>query len=413
MRQFQKVSAIGLVALLGQTAFAIQGNLQSSSGIVASSVAGATVAQFTNEFDAVIDNPALMEQTPTKPGTHRFALGIEYASYPNSFAIDSGGASNPYVKGKVDTAWIPFAGYFYNINERFKFATGFFAIGGTGYDYSNSVYKTKGTYKAASIPVGFSYKLNEMVAVGAALDIIYTQLTSNNFDTTGAHDKNANAIAIAPSVGATLALPQSLLLGADLTLGTTSTYKNLYVVGPTYKQSYDVKIGTPLEFSIGIGQNKKEYSIGFKYRFVNWANTENYKQLAWKNQSTFSVGGQYMLSDKFIGRAGIYYVTQVFGKMTGVNGDTTSEIQGVQTANVLRDFQNAMMYAAPQWQYALGAGYIFGKSILDFGVLYEPEATIKFKGTTAGIPGFFAPGAYEIRKKNSNLQIFLAWGHQV
>lgn len=235
MRSFLKMSGISLLALLSQSAWAVQGNLQSSSGFVASTVGGATVAQFTNEFDAVIDNPALMQLTKTSPGTHKFSLGIEYASYPNSFAIDAGGVKNSYVKGKLDTAWIPFLAYFYNINDRFKFGTGLYAIGGTGYDYSKSVYVLKGEYAAASVPLAFSYKVSDAVNIGASLNIVATTLKSNN---NAVKDTKANALTLAPSLGATLALPSSLLLGADVVMGTTAKYKKLLCCFSDSNQRY-------------------------------------------------------------------------------------------------------------------------------------------------------------------------------
>lgn len=402
MRRILSILAIGLLMLPTQRTFAVQGNLQSSSGYVASSMGGATVAQFSNEFDAVIDNPALMQQTKTRAGTHKFSLGLEYAKYTNYFYASYVPGSSDYEKGKVDTAWIPFVGYFYNINENFKFGTGFFAIGGTGYDYSDTIYQTKGLYRAISIPLAISYRLSDMVNLGASLNLVYTDLSSNNF---GASDKKASATNLTPGVGVTFAFPHSLLFGANLTLGTSSTFDGLYVVSG---QDYDVKVGTPLQFSLGLGQNTSSYSIGFKYRFVNWANTENYKQLDWKNQSTYSLGGSYNFAEQIVGRAGIYYVSTVYSETSNINGDAQQEIQGVMSPKYLRDHSNAMMYGIPQWQYAIGMGYKFNpKSILDFGIIYESEKSISFTGTSSIV------GNYEVKKKNMNLQIFFTYSQEV
>lgn len=401
MKDILRALSVSFMLMFSQNLFAIQGNLQSSSGFVASTVGGATVAQFTNEFDAVIDNPALMSQTKTAPGTHRFSLGLEYASYPNSFQIKPIGA---YEKGKLDTAWIPFIGYFYNINDKWKFGTGFFAIGGTGYDYADSVYAQKGTYAAASIPLAVSYKASEEFSVGLSLNLVLTTLTSNNGKN---KDTDASALSATPAVGVSYALSSTWLLGADLSLGTTNTYKDFYVPTAGATPS-SMKIGTPLQFAIGIGNNTGKYSYGFKYRLVNWKNTENYKQLGWKDQHTFSLGGQYNLTDSWIGRAGIYYVTSVYGEKSDVNGDETVEYQGIQTTKFSRDAINAMLYGIPQMQFALGMGYKFNpNSILDYGIIYEPEAEVKFTGTST------LTGAYEILKKNSNLQIFATYTHTI
>jgi long-chain fatty acid transport protein len=332
-------------------------------------------------------------------------LALEFASYPNSFqttppppAVKSG-----YVKGETDTALIPFIGYFYNINEKFKFGTGIFGIGGTGYDYKDT-YGVKGTYAALSVPLAVSYSVSEAFNLGASLNFVLTQLKSNNAGYT--KDKTAGSATIAPSVGASYALTRTLLLGVDLALGTTATFKDFYYESAA-SSGHDLKIGTPLQFALGIGHNTEKYSVGFKYRLVNWKNTENYKQLDWVDQHTFSVGGQYKVTDPLTLRAGVYYVTSVYNKTSGVNGAEEVEFNGTKLSKYLRDFSNAMMYGIPQWQYALGAGYKLAQmSMLDFGMIYEPEASISFKGTTP-------LGAYEIQKKNSNLQIFLAYSHQV
>jgi len=407
MKNFLKAPALGLAVFLSPNLWAIQGNLQSSSGFVASTVGGATVAQFTNEFDAVIDNPSLMQMTKTSPGAHKFMLAVEYASYPNWFqttpSLNKTGATG-YAKGKIDKALIPFIGYFYNINEKLKFGTGIFGIGGTGYDYSDT-YGPKGTYAALSVPLAISYSVSEAFNLGASLNFVLTQLTGNNG---GFKDKKAGSATIAPSVGASYALTKTLLLGADISLGTTATYKNFYYESAT-SAGHDLKIGTPLQFALGIGHNTEKYSVGFKYRFANWKNTENYKQLNWVDQHTFSVGGQYKVMDPLTLRAGIYYVTSVYKDKTDVNGDETIDFNGTKLPKFLRDYSNALMYGIPQWQYSLGAGYkVAEAAMLDFGVIYEPETSVSFKGT-------FTPlgGAYEIQKKNPNLQVFLAFSHQV
>ena len=401
MKYFLRASATACMGLTSLNLTAIQGNLQSSSGYVASSMGGATVAQFSNEFDAVIDNPALMQMTKTAPGAHKFSLGLEYASYPNKFQS----TPNAEAKGKLDTAYIPFLGYFYNFSERMKFGTGLFAIGGTGWDYTNSsvaAYKTKGLYAAISVPLAMSYKVTDDFNVGVSLNLVYTQLSSNNFTL---KDTKASSMSITPSFGASYALTNTWTLGADFGLGTTSKYKELLYTSAT--SAHDVKIGTPLQFSLGIGQNTEYYSFGFKYRFVNWKNTEYYKQLNWQDQHTFSLGGQYKAMQDLALRAGIYYVTSVYKDKSGVNGDQTIDFQGVSLPKFNRDFTNAMSFGIPQWQYAIGAGYMMAqKSELNFGFIYEPEASITFSGTKS-------TGAYEIKKKNSNLQIFFTFNQEV
>ena len=393
-----------ILAIAAQNAWAVQGNLQSSSGFVASTVGGATVAQFTNEFDAVIDNPAMMQFTKTSPGTHKFSLGLEFASYPNSFNYNNEG----YQKGSRDTAYIPFAAYFYNINENFKFGTGLYAIGGTGYDYTSLPQDPEDVselYSEISIPLAVSYKICEQVNIGASLNLVGSQIEFNNF---GAKSNTESAFNITPSVGATYN-PGPVVIGADFSLGTTATFKNLGY-STTTKSAYDVKVGTPTQFALGIGRNAETYSYGFKYRFVDWTNTENYKQLSWKNQHTFSLGGQYNLSDAFIGRAGLYYVTSVYQSSSNVSGDSQVTYQGQATPTYLIEFSNAMGYGMPQWQYALGAGYkITPKSIFDFGIVYEPQVAKTFSGSSTKFPG----GTFSWQKKNSNLQIFLTFSQEV
>ncbi len=406
MQKTLKVSFVGMLALLSPSSWAVQGNLQSSSGYVASTVGGATVAQFTNEFDAVIDNPSLMQYTKTKPGAHKFSLALEYASYPNSFRVLTTAApSASYVKGKLDTAYIPFIGYFYNINDNFKFGTGLFAIGGTGYNYSDSIYLSKGLYSAISVPLALSYKVTDEFNIGASLNLVVTQLSSNN---NKIKDASATSTTATPSVGASYSLPMSMVVGADIALGTTGTYKKLYYPVNT-SQGFDMKIGTPLQYSLGIAQNTDRYSIGFKFRMITWSQTENYKQLGWEDQQTYSLGGQYKVNSQWTARAGIYYVSTVYGEKSNVSGDQTINFQGSTLPKAFRDYSNALMYGIPQWQYAVGAGYNMSeKSTFDAGVIYEPEADIKFTGTSA-IYG----GAYTIQKKNSNFQIFIQYSHEV
>lgn len=400
--KLQRILAICLVLSLGQQVFAAQGNLQSSSGFVGSTVGGATVAQFTNEFDAVIDNPALMQFTKTAPNTNKFSFGIEYARFPTFLSASEPMGNGTYVQSKFESGWIPFLGYFYHINNRWKFGTGVYVVGGSAWDYSDSIYKTKAIYAVVSMPLALSYKINKKFNLGASLNVILKQMTNDNF---GIKSKSGTLVNLSGSVGVSYEVFSSIILGAALDTGATSTFKGMLV---TPSSTNDVKIGTPMLISVGIAQNRKGYSIGFKYRTIRWATTENYKQLGWNNQNTISLGGRYNFNKKFIGRAGIYYVTSVYRETTNIDGDKTSTIQGTSAPNYTRDFVNAISYTSPQWNYALGAGYkITLKSILDFGIIYEPATTLKFSGTSRVI------GQYEIKKKNSNIGVFLMYSHEL
>lgn len=401
MKAFLKTCAGSLLILTPSTLWAVQGNLQSSSGYVASSMGGATVAQFSNEFDAVIDNPAMMQFSKTSPGTHKFSLGLEYAKYPNSFAI----GDQDYEKGKLDSAYIPFVGYFYNFSDDIKFGSGLFALGGTGYNYEDSAPKTSSEYAAVTIPLAISFKISDQLNFGTSVNLVGAQAKFNNF---GEKNTKANAFTATPSFGLSFD-PGPFVIGADFILGTTATFSKLGF-DITDNSEYNIRVGTPSQLSLGLGRNYETFSYGFKYRYVVWEHTENYKQLGWKNQHTFSLGGQYSVCEEWIARAGLYYVSSVYPKTEGVDGDQMVTYQGHSTPKALIEFSNAMGYGMPQWQYALGAGYKMNqKSIIDFGILYEAEKELNFSGSFSTN----ASNTYKWRKKNSNLQIFLTYSQEV
>lgn len=404
MRTFIRMTVM-LATLSSTQIFAVQGNLQSSAGFVGQSVGGANVAMFTNESDATIENPAMMQFTKTAPGTHKFSLGLEYASYPNAMSLND----QAYETGAQDAATIPFASYFYNISDDIKFGTGIYAIGGTGYDYSDLTNPpglgAKMLYRALSIPLAVSYKAAEQWNLGLALNIIYADIQYNNY---GAKDTKAKGFSATPTVGTSFAIVPSFILGADFSLGSTIKYKSLLFNGV---DSGDLKVGTPTQVAVGFSHTIESFTYAFKYRFINWKNTANYKELEWKNQNTYSLGGQYAIGDAFMLRAGFYYVSTVYNSMKDHNGDAPVDFQGQTINGLFRDFQNAIAYSAPQTQYALGFGYrMFAKSNLDFGLIFEPEATIEFTGTYSG-SGVTLP--YSIKKKNSNVQAFASISYEM
>ncbi len=404
MKTFIRMMVLLTAGMSGIHVYAVQGNLQSTAGFVGQSVGGANVAMFTNEADAVIENPAMMQFTKTAPGTHKFSLGVEYASYPNALSTNN----QAYENGAQDAATIPFVGYFYNITDNVKFGTGLYAIGGTGYDYSKLPNGPKMLYRALSIPLAASYKVTEQFNLGLSLNIINTNIRYNNF---GKKETDVSGYSLTPTFGATFEVDPSFVLGANFSLGSTIKYKDLSTFdGINFN---DLKVGTPSIVALGFSHNISSLTYAFKYRLINWRNTSNYKELDWKDQHAFSFGGQYAFGPAFVLRAGLYYVTSVYNEMKDNNGDTKIDFQGQQLDVFFRDFQNAIAYGAPQMQYALGFGYkMFAKSNLDFGLILEPEATIEFTGKqTPSSLNVTLP--YSIQKKNSNIQAFVSLSYEM
>src|SRR5690554_2970921 len=179
--------AVASASLFSSTALAsgFKLNEQSASGVGTAYAGRAAVVE---DASTVYYNPAGMSKL-TRP---EISVGGAYinidAEFSNGERINPAGTSSKYETGVYDhggslipASSIPFVYYAHPINEKFALGFGIFVPFGAHTEYSDTALSGgfAGETKLTTIDFqpAFSYKINDTLAIGGGLDIVYAKGT--------------------------------------------------------------------------------------------------------------------------------------------------------------------------------------------------------------------------------------------
>jgi long-chain fatty acid transport protein len=249
----------------------------------------------------------------------------------NEFRVDMGfGFLNPPRKANGEESdsnlyLIPSGAMAIKVNEQLTLGMGMAGLSGMGVDFADimaaapgnqAVVTTKQFYKIAP---GFSYKINDKLAVGAALNIDYQSLALYN---------------------AQMSMPQNQVFGYGGTLGMTYKFSDRLQMGASYISeqkmdafkwnvasggampagTYKMTMNAPQMYQLGLALFPRAgllIEADIKYiAFSDVLDTVNIKtpsggnipmNFGWEDQTVFAVGVQQQLNDKTTLRIGYNY----------------------------------------------------------------------------------------------------------
>ena len=374
------ISIIAAV-FINTSAFATNGMRLIGFGPIQNSMGGVSVG-LPLDSAAVLSNPAGMG---TLPG--RIDFGASYfkpsVNYKATESAGMGGAvigsNGKTIDSDRGASPIPAFGLIVPINKDFKFGIGAYGIAGMGVDYAKNLYGgiTNSAYSQMRFAPGLSYKINDMLSVGAALNMMYATM---EFNAAGGFGQEAHMGASSLGYGATLGLLLKPIdmLQVGLAYETKSSFQDF---------SFNTSAGTdkmafnqPSVATIGFGLKPIEgLVVGFDIQWIRWSETNgnnlpSYTQnassampwnLNWDDQLVYKIGVQYTVNPAVAVRAGYNY-----GKMP-LNKD--------------RAFENIAFPAIAEQHFTAGIGINLTKQFtLNFGGVYSPSATLT--GSNAGFP---------------------------
>ncbi|MCK4706339.1 MAG: outer membrane protein transport protein, partial [Gammaproteobacteria bacterium] len=286
-------------ALVGSTSAAYATNGDQMLGVTATQwgMAGATVAA-PQDSGTIMTNPAGLSLLNIEDV--RFDMGFGFLNPPRK-ANGTDSDSDLYL--------VPSGAVAFKINEKITFGMGMAGLSGMGVDFADimtaapgnqNVVTTKQFYKIAP---GFSYQMNNKLALGAALNIDYQSLAIDN---------------------SLMHLPQNQVYGTGVTLGLIYKISDLMQFGASYvsEQSmsefnwnttagaYSMTMNAPQSLSLGIaftpGNNLLIEAdikyIGFSdvldqvaFNTPAGPTTMNF---GWDDQVVFALGVQKKLNEK-------------------------------------------------------------------------------------------------------------------
>jgi long-chain fatty acid transport protein len=249
----------------------------------------------------------------------------------NEFRVDMGfGFLNPPrkangVESDSNLYLIPSGAMAIKVDDQLTLGMGMAGLSGMGVDFADimtaapgnqAVVTTKQFYKIAP---GFAYKINDKLALGAALNIDYQSLALYN---------------------AQMSMPQNQVFGYGGSLGMTYRFSDRVQMGASYISeqqmdafkwnvasggslpagTYEMTMNAPQMYQLGLALFPKEgllIEADIKYiAFSDVLDTVNIKtpsggnmpmNFGWEDQTVFAVGVQQKISDKTTVRIGYNY----------------------------------------------------------------------------------------------------------
>lgn len=364
--------AVLMVLFAVSGAFATNGMRLIGFGPVQDSMGGASVGA-NLDAASVLTNPAGIQ-----------ALGgrVDFgASYFNpTVKLEMGGSE--FTSDKQPSP-IPALGFIIPLNDSTSFGLGAYGVSGMGVDY-NLQPLTMGllhtSYSLMRFAPGVSYKVNDVVSVGATLNLSYAQMEYSMMSMVAGGqivNMGSSAFGYGATIGVTVKPVEMLTIG--LAYETTSFFQdfkfNQYTsnaggADPGVSEN-TLEFNQPMNATAGLGIRPVEgLLVAFDVQWIRWSETNGNDlpefiggnfDMQWDDQIVYKLGLQYQVVPMLAIRAGVNY-----GKMP------------LSESNNEALMANMFFPAVSEWHFTAGAGIKLSETLcIDLGYMYSPEATVK------------------------------------
>lgn len=369
----RKSFLIALVTLLmsASGAFATNGMRLIGFGPVQDSMGGASVG-VNLDAASVLTNPAGIQALGG-----RVDFGASYFSADVSLDMGAGGTFD----SDKGASPIPAFGLAIPINDQTSFGIGAYGLSGIGVDYNLQALGMGVLYTSYSLmrfAPGVSYKINDMVSVGATINVMYATMEYSMDMGAQAVDMGASSYGFGATIGVTVKPVDMLTIG--LAYETTSWFQdfkfNQYVEGMGAMEN-KLAFDQPMNATLGFGiKPLNGLVIALDVQWIRWSETNGNDlpeytaggggnfDMQWDDQIVYKLGLQYQVIPMLALRAGVNY-----GKMP------------LSEANNNALMANMFFPAVAEWHFTAGAGIKINEKLgVDIGGMYSPEAKVKVMG---------------------------------
>lgn len=397
--------SIMAVFLMSGSAFATNGMRMIGFGPVQNSMGGVSVG-LPLDAASVLTNPAGMTLLPGRIdfGASYFVPTVEYKASESpgmgGMVINNDGAKIESDRGGSP---VPAFGLIIPVSDRIKFGLGAYGVAGMGVDYRQNLYSgiTYTAYSQMRFAPGFSFKINDMVSVGAVLNVMYATM---EFNAASGFGQSPHMGAASFGYGATFGIlfkPVDMLQ-IGLAYETKSTFQD-FKFNTGYGED-KINFNQPQSATLGIGiKPVKDLSLGFDVQWIRWSETNGKNLPEYTRNSSSAMPWNMDWSDQFVYKFGIQYnVHPVITLRAGYN-------YGKMPLNSDRAFENIAFPAIAEHHFTAGVGInISPKLTLNIGGTYSPEA--KLTGSNADYPpGGQAISSYETKMSQYSLEMGIAY----
>jgi long-chain fatty acid transport protein len=376
MKKSLILSIIMLLAV--SNAFATNGMRMIGFGPVQDSMGGASVG-VNLDAASVLTNPAGIQSLGGRVdfGASYFTPTVEMdTDFNQPVPVDT-------YKSDKEASPVPAFGMVVPLNADLTFGLGAYGVSGMGVDYNMGNFGLLYTnYTNMRFAPGLSYKVNDMISVGATLNLMYATMeyAMNNMGTTMV-DMASSSFGYGATIGVTVKPIEMLTVG--LVYESTSIFQdfkfNQYVSSLAAPEENELQFDQPMSATLGFGLKPiTGLVLAFDVQWIKWSEVAGNDlpefsgsttgdgdfDMQWEDQIVYKFGLQYEVMPMLKVRAGVNY-----GKMP-LSDDNATALQA-----------NMFFPAVAEWHYTAGLGVkVAEKLTIDLGGMYSPEATADVTG---------------------------------
>ncbi|MGA3282197.1 MAG: outer membrane protein transport protein [Smithella sp.] len=371
-------SFLGIVAgmFIAVNANATNGMRMIGFGPVQDSMGGVSVG-LPLDAASILTNPAGMSVLPGRIdfGASYFKPSVDYKA--------TGGANGAEIESNRNGSPVPAFGLIIPLGDKFKFGVGAYGVGGMGVDYPANLYgsTTYTAYSQMRFAPALSYKINDIVSVGVAINIMYATM---EFNVASAADQQPHMGASSFGYGATIGV---LVKPVDfLQIGLayeTKSYFQDFSFNTTAGVD-NIEFDQPQVATIGLGIKPiKDLSIGFDVEWINWSDTNGQNLPKYTANASGAMPWNMDWSDQFVYKLGVQYtVNPIVVLRAGYN-------YGKMPLDSSRAFENIAFPAVSEQHFTAGIGINITKQFtLNIGGMYSPTAKLTGSNMAQGISSY-------------------------
>ena len=387
MKTIIKTSLLIIIAMLfiSANAFATNGMRMIGFGPVQDSMGGVSVG-LPLDAASILTNPAGMSVL-----SGRIDFGASYFNPSVQYnATESAGMGGAVINHNGTTfdsdrgpSPIPAFGLIIPINDKFSFGIGAYGVAGMGVDYAQNLYSgvTYTSYSQMRFAPGLSYKINDMISVGAVVNIMYATM---EFNAASGFGQQAHMGASSFGYGATIGVLVKPIdiLQIGLAYETKSIFQDFSF--NTTAGEDTLEFNQPQVATIGLGLKPiKDLLIGFDVEWIRWSETNGQNLPKYKSNASSAMAWNLNWSDQFVYKVGVQYtVIPMLVLRAGYN-------YGKMPLDSNRAFENIAFPAISEHHFTAGIGINVTKQFtLNFGGMYSPVAKISGSNPAQGISSY-------------------------
>lgn len=361
--------SIMAAVFIAASAHATNGMRMIGFGPVQNSMGGTSVGM-PLDAASVLTNPAGMGYLPGridfgasyfKPSVKYKAIGAGPGVVVNDgVTIDSDRGASP----------VPAFGLIIPINDNLRFGIGAYGIAGMGVDYKYNLYSgvTYTSYSQMRFAPGISYKFNDIISFGAAVNIMYGTMEFNAGGPSQQPHMGASSFGYGATIGLLLKPVDFLQIG--IAYETESFFED-YKFNTAAGQD-KIEFNQPQTATAGIGiKPVKDLVIGFDVQWINWSQTVGENLPKYKANGSGALPWNMDWDDQFVYKVGIQYTVHPMVTLrAGYN-------YGKMPLNSNRAFENMAFPAVSEHHITAGIGLNLTKNLtVNVGGMYSPPAKI-------------------------------------